>query len=195
MQPRKATGIIINIQPHRDFDRVLTVFTQEYGKIRVIAKGVRRIKSQRGFHLDLFNHVRMELEESGNGSACRRYLREVSNIPPFLNMEIMPENFAAACVIAYFLDKNLLEHSPQRELFNLTKKTLEALNKSCDIKEVLLSYFLKSMRTLGYLPPALPKGTLRQTFWKIISQLDPTFSLNARRTLGIFSKFDRTRSN
>lgn len=40
-------------------DRIITVFTKEYGKMRLLAKGVRRITSRRAPYLELFNHVRL----------------------------------------------------------------------------------------------------------------------------------------
>src|SRR3990167_3836469 len=53
----KAQGIILARKNVGEADRVLTVFTNEYGKVRVIAKGIRRINSRRSPHLEVFNHV------------------------------------------------------------------------------------------------------------------------------------------
>lgn len=197
MQPKKITGIIIKIQPYLELDRILTIFSRECGRIRVFAKGVKKITSRRGGCLDLFNHVQMELEETGAGLNRRKYLREISNLNNFAALKLNPAQFGAACVIAYFLDKVLPEHLPQQALYALTLKTLSSLaaNNSTDVRPKLLAYFLKTMRLLGFLPPVLPKQKLKTALWKTIFQLDPQFALNARRTLGIFDKLDKTRSS
>lgn len=195
MQHKKLNGIILRIQPHLETDRRLCVFSYEYGRTHVIAKGVRKISSHRGFHIDLFNYARMEIEETGTGSNTIKYLREISTIEPYAIMKNNLRAFGAACVIASFLLQILPEGSIQKNIFILTKKTFEVLNKGQDIKSALLTYFLKINRTLGYLPNKLPKNNLRKALWKSLSNIDPQFALRARRTLGIFSSLESTFSN
>ncbi|MEK7171769.1 MAG: recombination protein O N-terminal domain-containing protein, partial [Patescibacteria group bacterium] len=60
---KKITGIILSQRPRGEFDRMIEVFSYEYGRMLVLAKGVRYIKSRRSFHLDLLNLVNMELEQ------------------------------------------------------------------------------------------------------------------------------------
>ncbi|HEV2527601.1 MAG TPA: DNA repair protein RecO [Thermomicrobiales bacterium] len=42
-------------------DRILTIFTPHYGKVRVIAKGVRKARSKLGPHLELFTRCQLNL--------------------------------------------------------------------------------------------------------------------------------------
>lgn len=51
-----AEGIILRSRPLGDRDRMLTVFTKNHGKITVLAKGVRSLKSRRSPYLDLLHH-------------------------------------------------------------------------------------------------------------------------------------------
>ena len=197
MQHKKITGIILNLRPHGDFDRIITVFSSEWGKVAVIAKGVRRIKSNRSFHLDLFNMVSMETELSrggGNGIGIH-YLREITTLRPFQTMKKNAECFAGACLIAGFLSRILPECAPQKNLYCLTQRTFEALDYDGRTRTLLLVYFLKALRLLGHLPHTLKKRELRGTLEKTLIALDPQFTLTARRTLGIFSKLESTRSS
>lgn len=195
MQPKKISGIILNNKPHLEFDRRISVFSHEYGKINVMAKGVRKITSHRGFHLDLLSYVQMEVEECGNGDSRILYLREISTVNQFSKMKNTPPNFAAACLISSFLQRILPEGASQKRLFNLTKNTFEALNGGINTKQTLFNYFLKMLRTLGYMPKTLRQKDMRKTLWERLSHLDPQFSLTARRTLWTFSKFDSTKSS
>jgi DNA repair protein RecO len=55
---------------HRNFsegDRFVTLLTREHGKLSALAKGVRKINSRRGPHLDLFTHCRVFIHETSKG--------------------------------------------------------------------------------------------------------------------------------
>lgn len=194
MLTRKITGIIIATAHAKEWDRRITVFSREFGKISILAKGVKKITSRRGNHLDLFHHVRMEVEESRTPPG-QRYLREISHIKIWKMLREEPECFGAACVIAQFLLHILPAESPQEALYELTEKTFSALEHGKHPRNTLFTYFLKTLRLLGHLPETLPKSGLRPLLAKTLYTLDPTLSLNARRTLSMFSIFESTRSN
>ena len=195
MQLKKITGFILNIRPHLEFDRIVSVFSSEFGRVYVFAKGVRRITSHRGSHLDLFNYVEMEVEESSKTGRAKKYLREVAAQQPFKSLKNKPTSFAAACIIASFLERMLPEDSPERTVFRLTQKTFHALDSGSEAKKILFMYFLKTLRVLGHLPPILPKRRAREMLWRALQTLDPQLTLNARRTLGIFSSFESSLSS
>lgn len=54
-------GIILARRNIGEADRLLTVFTKHYGKLRVVAKGVRRPTSRKRGSLELFNQVKLFL--------------------------------------------------------------------------------------------------------------------------------------
>jgi len=66
MKSYKAEGIVIKRKNFGEADRILTVFTKKYGKIKVLAKGVRRITSRRGPNVELFNQVELVLHQGRN---------------------------------------------------------------------------------------------------------------------------------
>jgi DNA repair protein RecO (recombination protein O) len=57
MNNYKTDGVIIKRTNWGEADRLLTVMTPYYGKIRLVAKGVRKITSKRASSLELFNHT------------------------------------------------------------------------------------------------------------------------------------------
>ena len=66
MQTIKTRGVVLSRINYREADRILTIYTQNLGKISVLAKGVRKSSSMLGGHLELFNIARFELKESKN---------------------------------------------------------------------------------------------------------------------------------
>ena len=59
----KTQCIILARKNVGETDRILSIFTNEYGKLRVIAKGIRRINSRRAPHLEIFSHVRLVIRQ------------------------------------------------------------------------------------------------------------------------------------
>lgn len=200
MKTRKLTGFILNIKSYGEYDRMLFIFSRQLGLLRVLAKGIRKLGSRRSFHIDLINASRMEIEESNSVS----YLREIMTVNSYTVMKKQPEHFCVACIIASFLLSSLPESMPHEKLFDMTKKIFEALNvrgmgmreaHGTMVKDLLLVYLLKATKELGYMPNSLPKHKLRKTLNQVLCDLNPQFTLQARRTLGIFSNFESTRSS
>jgi DNA repair protein RecO (recombination protein O) len=66
MPTYQTTGIVLGRTNFGEADRILRVLTPDKGKISVMAKGVRRIKSRSGGHLELFGEVTLTLATGRN---------------------------------------------------------------------------------------------------------------------------------
>ncbi|HEX7963471.1 MAG TPA: DNA repair protein RecO [Candidatus Saccharimonadales bacterium] len=55
MKQLVTTAIILNRTDYGEADRILTMLTPEYGKLRLLAKGVRRVKSKLAGGIELFS--------------------------------------------------------------------------------------------------------------------------------------------
>lgn len=53
----RDTGVVLRVQKLGEADRIITLLTKQRGKLRVVAKGVRRTRSRWGARLEPFNHV------------------------------------------------------------------------------------------------------------------------------------------
>src|SRR2546421_9740831 len=80
MRPAKtsrAEAVVLKAIDYGEADKILTLYTPSLGKVRAIAKGVRRVTSRMGGHLDLFAHAtvllvhgrNMEIVTEGRGLA------------------------------------------------------------------------------------------------------------------------------
>ena len=61
METFKAEGIVLNTVDFGDANRVVTLYTKEFGKIEVNAYGCRRVKSPLSGATQMFNHIVVEL--------------------------------------------------------------------------------------------------------------------------------------
>ena len=57
----RAEGVILRHTDFGEADRLLTIFTRELGKVRVIAKGVRKARSRKAGHVEPFTHSQLQL--------------------------------------------------------------------------------------------------------------------------------------
>ena len=53
-------GVVLRTQKLGEADRIVTVLTREHGRVRAVAKGVRRTKSKFGARLEPFSHVDLQ---------------------------------------------------------------------------------------------------------------------------------------
>lgn len=62
----RCEGIVIRRRDFGEADRLLTILTDDYGKIRALAKGSRRTKSRLGGHLEPYARVRLMVARGRN---------------------------------------------------------------------------------------------------------------------------------
>lgn len=185
----KREGIILKISPFKEYDKVVFLFSPEEGLTRVIGKGVRRPGSQRSYHLDLFNQVHVELEASGK-SIPLWYLREIHTQEHFKIIKRHHIRFNCASIIALFIIRMLPEGARfQSELYVITLAALYSLNKNehLDPQSTVCTYLLKAVKILGYFKEKVRADLLESQLLHQLEILDPQFTLQARRTLSIFS--------
>ena len=57
----RVEAVVLRHANWGEADRILTLYTRERGKVRAIAKGIRRIRSRKAGHLEPFTRVTLQL--------------------------------------------------------------------------------------------------------------------------------------
>jgi len=65
----RVDAVVLRHSDYGEADRLLTLYTRQRGKMRVIAKGARKIASRKAGHIEPFTHVKLQL------AAAREMLR------------------------------------------------------------------------------------------------------------------------
>lgn len=138
---------IIRHNDVRDFDRIYTLFTYELGKIRVLAKGVRRPTSKRNPLLQTANVVRVQLYQGGDYYVMQEAQLQISN-------DVLVRSTILTAFLYHLMelvDVLLPEEEPHKDVFRLLTDTFDQL-----IREprhlVLRAFEIKLLDILGYLP-------------------------------------------
>ncbi len=150
MLQSKSTGFVIKVKNFGEADRIYTLLTKEKGKLSVLAKGVRKIKSKRSGSLDLLNQVKF----SYDSKYAIPVLTEVSLVSSFEKIKKDLNKIKSAYIVLELIDKFLQEEDANDVAYNLLNGALKTL---CDVSEenseLMLCYFeLKLMDCLGFTP-------------------------------------------
>jgi len=147
MASYKTRAIIINRLNLGESDRILTLFSPEYGKSKAICKGSRKTKSKFGGHTELFSLVDLVLS-TGKSLDIVNDAELVENY--FANNPDMAK-IKTAYYFAEIINKLLPDHAKNEEVYNLLIYCLEKLD-STDEKRIQLIFVARLLKSLGIYP-------------------------------------------
>jgi len=125
----RTEAIVLRRSNFGEADRLLTLYTPEWGKLRVIAKGVRKPTSRKSGHLELFTHSRL-LVAKGRNLDIVTQAETLHSFRP-LREDLLRTGWAYYA--AELLDRFVEEGIEDRPLFNLFLATLGWLCEDVDL--------------------------------------------------------------
>lgn len=135
---------VLHHRPWRDTSRMLEVFTRDYGRLTLFARGVRGPRSRSASLLQPFRL----LLASWSGSGDTGQLTQAEAATPFLELP------AAAMLPAWYLNELLLKLTvrtdPQPQVFDLYHDTLQVLAAPGGSERALRSFERRLLELLGY---------------------------------------------
>lgn len=147
----RVEAIVLKHIDSLEADRILTVFTRQRGKLRVRAKGVRKIRSRRAGHLEPFTEVSLQLARSKTLPIVTQ--AETINLNQVLREDLLSIGYAS--YIVELLDKFTYEEGENLSLFILLKVTLERLADPDHFPDRLLViryYEIRLLDLVGFRP-------------------------------------------
>ena len=131
-----SLGIVLKTQAYKESDSLVTVYFKDYGKMTLIARGVKKLKSK-------------------NASACQSLTLSEFTFIPRVGLSTMikahsvdfyryiKENLELEAYASYLMEfvlKNEEDNQPDIEIFEMLKKSLDALNQGYPYQLVYLLY-------------------------------------------------------
>src|SRR5213082_1067521 len=123
-RPYVTDAIVLSRFELGEADRVLTMLTPEYGKVRAIAKGVRRQTSRLGGSLEPFAELRVALSHG----RTFEHVTQVSVSHAWLRLRDSLESAATAWYLAELADRSLEEHRGAEPVYSILKRAYELLD-------------------------------------------------------------------
>ncbi|MFZ0170096.1 MAG: DNA repair protein RecO [Acidimicrobiales bacterium] len=146
-------GVVLRTMRLGEADRIITLITPEHGKVRAVAKGVRKTKSKLGGHLDLLTHVSVMCWKGRELDVITQ--AEVIDLfrPIREDLDKMPVAFTMLEAV----DQVAVERHPMPQLFKMLVGALTTL--AGDGGAVLLGAFLWKLLALEGVSPVVDQCT------------------------------------
>lgn len=137
-------GIILKRKNFGEADRVVTALTERFGKISIIARGVRKITSRRAGNIEVCNRAKLHLFKARNYT-----LTEAESIETFQPLKDNLSLATAAFHILELIDRLTVEGQKHEGLYFLTLDALHHLEKKP--RQIFLRAFeVKILANLGF---------------------------------------------
>lgn len=150
MPPYKEQGVVLRSVKLGEADKIVTIMTQGSGKVRAVAKGIRKTTSRFGARLEPFTHVSLMLYR-GRGQLDTVTQAEI--IAPHMAIREDLGLFAAGETMLEAVDKVAEEHERNVRLVLLLLAGLRALEtRPADPSAVAESFMLKLLSLSGFHP-------------------------------------------
>jgi len=149
MQRFNTTGIVLARTDYGEADRILTILTPDHGKVKAIAKGVRKSKSKMAGGIELFSISEVSFiigRSEINTLISTRLVKHFGNIVKDL------DRTASAYEIIKTINK-ATEEQPEEAYFYLLGDALRALdNASLNLELVNVWFAAQLIKLAGHSP-------------------------------------------
>jgi len=155
-------------------DNIITLFSEKFGKINTIAKGVKKITSRRLPHLLTGNLISSIIYKRFD----YLYLQETSLISGFTGIKGSQEKMNYLYFLFFVIERLLPENQPEKEIYSIVREFVINLSKTAFSTSKLEDYISKILISLGYLKEK--KQSINQLIFIIESIIDektPAFTI------------------
>jgi DNA repair protein RecO (recombination protein O) len=152
----KATALVLRTTDFSETSRIATLWTREFGRVRVLAKGGRRLKSNFESALDLLTVCSIVLLRKSSGSLD--LLTEAQVLRGFPQLRTNLEALYAGYYLAELLSDWTEDYDPHPNLFDEALDALQTLGTSAQPGQPVVTgprlarFELVLLRELGYSP-------------------------------------------
>jgi DNA repair protein RecO (recombination protein O) len=136
-----TSGFVFKKEDVGEADRFFSVFTEDFGRINVFARAIKKSSSKLKSQIDIFSFVDIEFVQG----KAKKTLTDSLIFQKFNKIVASPKRFEAASRIAMAIDEVVKDEERDPQLLSLIKETFEILNSE-NLKAVqcdcLYYYFL-----------------------------------------------------
>ena len=144
-------AVVLRTHKLGEADRIITLLTRHHGRVRAVARGVRRTTSRWGSRLEPFTHVDLQLAEGRNLDT----ITQAETIDPFhARLGLDYDRYTSGTVMLETAERLVTEEKePAVQQFLLLVGGLRAMaGGEHGAGQVRDSYLLRSLAVAGYAP-------------------------------------------
>jgi len=145
----RVDAVVLRHSNYGEADRLLTLFTRQSGKMRVIAKGARKIASRKAGHIEPFTHVKLQLAKGKD----MFLITQADTVDAYLPLREDLILTSHAAYVMELLDRFSYEDGTEHpSTFRLLTETLARLAANADIWTTLRYYEMRLLDHVGFRP-------------------------------------------
>ena len=144
----RDSGVIVRTHKLGEADRILSIITENNGKVRAVAKGVRKTRSRFGGRLELLRHLDLQFYK-GRGDLDIVTQAETRDHWPDISNDL--ERLGKALTIAEAVDQIGQDRQPDQGLYHMLCGGLETLHVA-DSVLIVPAFMLKLLAHEGVAP-------------------------------------------
>lgn len=142
----KDEGVVLKTIPLGEADRIVTLFTRDNGKVRAVAKGIRKTKSRFGGRLEPFTRVSLVVYRGRNLDT----ITSADILTSFKGVRVDYARVTAAAALSEVVDKITPERERALPVYALLLAGLNALEG--EVGTVVPAFLVKLLSLSGYHP-------------------------------------------
>jgi len=119
----RDSGVVLRTYKLRESDRIVVIHTAENGKVRAVAKGVRKTRSKFGARLEPMSHVRLLLYR-GRELDIVTQTEAIDSLAPMLSSL---DRASQGLAVLEAVDQLSLEREPNPQLYRMTVGVLRTI--------------------------------------------------------------------
>lgn len=142
----RTEAIVLRRKDFGEADRILTLFTPELGKIRALAKGIRKPASRKAGHLELYTRSKLLVAKGRDMDIITQ--AEIMQAYRPLREDLLRSSYGSYCVD--LIDKFTPDDYENLPLYDLLVRALDWLCDSTDLALTTRYYELQLLGMSGY---------------------------------------------
>lgn len=144
----RCTGIVLRTYKLGESDRIISFVTNTHGKVRAVAKGVRKTKSRIGARLEPLSHVNLLIYE---GRGDLDIVSQAESVESYRVIREDLDRLTHATAILEAVDLVSVEEQSDERLYQMLAGALRSLNQA-DSAVIVPAFFWKLLAHEGYEP-------------------------------------------
>ena len=145
----ETEAIVLNSRKYSESSKILTVFSKEFGLVKLIAKGARKTKNKFGGALDPLSYSSIQFYKKPGKDL--HLLGSAETFRPLRQIHYSIDHLCAGLIILESVAQSQNIHEKNEELFSLLAKTLILLNGQKERPfSLFVAFQLKLAENLGF---------------------------------------------
>ncbi len=142
----KVNAIVIKTVDYKDNDKILTLYSLEYGKITATIKGVKKSGAKLKFASEPFCFCEYILAVKGD----RYTVINASHIDTFYNLRLNLKKYYTVALVGEFVNKLIEDGTQDEYLFDLIINTVKNICYNENELFYLSNFLIEATKILGY---------------------------------------------